>query len=89
MIQSGSKDKLQLGGVNIMNRYTQNLSHHKSPCYQCQNRHTACHSNCKQYKLFREKIDQEHKEKIENCTYVEARKRHVRYEKHRKKNFMY
>lgn len=34
-----------------------------SKCYNCQNRHEGCHSECEHYKQFRAEIDRQNEQK--------------------------
>lgn len=51
----------------------------KAPCKDCEKRHTNCHSNCKEYKKYREELDaQNAKRRFENLTspiYIQFKKK--------------
>ena len=37
----------------------------KSPCLNCEKRHTGCHANCEDYKNYRINLDEINKKRLE------------------------
>lgn len=60
-----------------------------SKCYNCQNRHIGCHSDCEDYKQFRAELDeinkQKEKDKALNSSLYAVKEFAVTHSKRRRK----
>ena len=50
----------------------------KCPCYKCQRRFSGCHSNCEDYKTFREELDEINKKEAQE-RFIDCSIRKIRH----------